>query len=178
MILVPGCGNSDLAAKIITDLGVPNLKIDAIDYEENVVQKMEENKQIGLPVSYKHGDVTNMMSTRAGQYSASIDKGTLDAIAVDDSEETVKKCRAYFNEMIRVIKNKDGVFMIVSLLQPYVLKIMLDFFINQDGMSQHQKTNLFTIKVDRINLSEGSIAEKQFLKYFVTISKQFVDPLD
>ena len=140
LIIVPGAGNSDLSEKLITKLGVPKLKVDSVDYEENVVKKMEETKPKDLALSYKYGDCTNLSDTDGDFYHFSIDKGTLDAIAVDDKEATVKLCTAYFNEMIRVLKAKDGVFIIVSLLQPHVLKILLDFFIKQEGMSNDQKT--------------------------------------
>lgn len=50
-------------------------------------------------------------------------------------------CNKYFAEMVRVL-TKDGVLMIVSLLQPHVLKILLDFFIKGDD-----KANLFSVKV-------------------------------
>lgn len=36
-----------------------------------------------------------------------------------------------------------GVFMFVSLLQPHVLKIVLDFFILENDVNLHQKQNLF-----------------------------------
>ena len=92
------------------------MKVDAVDYEQNTIDKMEETKPDGLALNYKYGDVTNLSDTGAGQYNYAVDKGTFDAIAVDDSEETVKKCQKYFNEMIRVIKKDRGYFFIISLL--------------------------------------------------------------
>ena len=111
-------------------MGVPKLKVDAVDYERTIIEKMQESKPDGLALAYKYGDVTNLEDTIAGQYNYAIDKGTLHAIAVDDTEETIKKCHKYFNEMIRVIKKDSGTFFIVSLLQPHVFKILLDFFMN------------------------------------------------
>lgn len=40
-IIVPGCGNSDLSQKLITKLGVSNLNVHSVDYEDVVVAKME-----------------------------------------------------------------------------------------------------------------------------------------
>jgi len=54
-------------------------------------------------------------------------------------------CQAYFNEMVRVLNNKNGVFVIVSLLQPHVLKILLDFFVKENEVSKYQKLNLFQV---------------------------------
>ena len=70
--------------------------------------------------------------------------------------------------MVRVLE-KDGVFVIISLLQPHVLNIILDYFVRGDN-----KTNLFSIKFQQIENIKG-YAEKQFIKYFVSIKKNPVD---
>lgn len=57
---MPGCGNSDLSEKLITKLGLENLTVESIDYEEGVVKKMEESKPKDLALAYKFGDVTNL----------------------------------------------------------------------------------------------------------------------
>lgn len=59
-LLVPGCGNSDLSEKLVTKLGLQNLTVESIDYEEGVVKKMEESKPKDLPLTYRFGDVTNL----------------------------------------------------------------------------------------------------------------------
>ena len=67
-----------------------------------------------------------------------------------------------------------GVFMFVSLLQPHVLKIVLDFFILKNEVNKYQMKNLFQVKIQQIKKIEG-YAEKQFIKYFVSIKKNFID---
>ena len=76
--------------------------------------------------------------------------------------------------MIRVLSPK-GSLLIVSLLQPHVLKILLDFFIGECGENKHRETNLFQVKLQRIEHIHG-YAEKQFIKYFVSIRKNPIDP--
>lgn len=49
--------------------------------------------------------------------------------------------------MVRVLDDKHGVLMIVSLLQPHVLKIILDFFILENNVNKYQKQNLFQVKI-------------------------------
>ena len=120
---------------------------------------MEDSKPKGLPLVYQVGDVTDMKAYKDEEFQCAIDKGTLDAIAVDADEATVKMCNAYFNEIIRVLNNKDGVFMFVSLLQPHVLKIVTDFFIANNDTNKHQKNNLFQFRVQKIENIEG-YAEK------------------
>jgi ubiquinone/menaquinone biosynthesis C-methylase UbiE len=108
---------------------------------------MEESKPKDLNLSFKVGDVTDLSKLyQDGKFDCAVDKGTLDAIAVDDAEKTVAMCQAYFNEMLRVLQNKNGTLMIVSLLQPHVLKIVLDFFIKGDN-NKYAKSNLFHVKI-------------------------------
>lgn len=97
---------------------------------------MEEHKLKGLPLNYTTGDVTNLSAYKAEEFGYAIDKGTLDAIAVDDKQATIDMCNAYFNEMCRVLKNKNGIFMFVSLLQPHVFKIFTDFFIQENSVNK------------------------------------------
>lgn len=77
-------------------------------------------------------------------------------------------CNNYFKEIVRVL-SKDGVLLIVSLLQPHVLKILLDFFVKGDD-----KSNLFSIRLQQIENIQG-YAEKDFIKYFVSIKKSAID---
>jgi len=86
---VPGCGNSDLSEKLLTKLGVSNLEVVSVDYESSVVQKMEENKPKDLKLVYEVGDVTNLTAYKDEQFNHAIDKGTLDAIAVNATDETI-----------------------------------------------------------------------------------------
>ena len=79
------------------------LDVESVDYEEQVVKKMQDKKLKGLALNYSVGDVTNLKAYTDEQFSYAIDKGTLDAIAVNDKQETVDLCNAYFNEMCRVL---------------------------------------------------------------------------
>lgn len=119
------------------------LDIESVDYEEQVVKKMQEGKLKGLSLNYAVGDVTDLKAYQAEEFSYAVDKGTLDAIAVNDKQETLDLCNGYFNEMCRVLKNKNGVFMFVSLLQPHVLKIVIDFFVKENTVNKYQRSSLF-----------------------------------
>jgi ubiquinone/menaquinone biosynthesis C-methylase UbiE len=122
---------------------VSKLDIESVDYEEQVVKKMQEGKLKGLSLNYAVGDVTDLKAYQAEEFSYAVDKGTLDAIAVNDKQETLDLCNGYFNEMCRVLKNKNGVFMFVSLLQPHVLKIVIDFFVKENTVNKYQRSSLF-----------------------------------
>ena len=85
IVLVPGCGNSDLSEKICMEMGV---EVVSVDYEKEVVMKMEEKKKEGVRVRYVEGDVTRLEGMGDGEVAYVVDKGTMDAIAVDDAQET------------------------------------------------------------------------------------------
>ncbi len=120
---------------------------------------MEESKPKELNLSFRFGDCTNLGGVyKDKSQDVAVDKGTLDAIAVDDTPGTIDKCNAYFNEMVRVL-DTDGVLLIVSLLQPHVLKIVVDFFTRKNTSNKGQAENLFTVVVQRIEHIEG-YAEK------------------
>ena len=70
--------------------------------------------------------------------------------------------------MVRVL-TKDGVFMVVSLLQPHVLLMILDFFIKGNDPN-----HLFTVKIQQMDNIKG-YAEKDFLKYFISVKKNEID---
>ena len=90
-VLVPGCGNSDLSQQICANLGIKDLVVESVDYEEQVVQKMEESKPKDMKLDFKVGDCTDLSNLYANGslFDFSVDKGTLDAIAVDNTEETI-----------------------------------------------------------------------------------------
>lgn len=135
---------------------------------------MQSSKPADLPLNYVFGDCTNLKDQyEDGKFDVAIDKGTFDALAIDDSKETVDRCESYFNEMVRVLA-KDGVFVIVSLLQPHVLKIFIDFFIKNNEKNLYRENNLYQVKFQKILKIEG-YAEKNFIKYYVSVKKNFID---
>ncbi len=51
---------------------------------------MEDKKPKDLKLKYSHADVTNLKDKYGdGFFQVAVDKGTLDAIAVDDTEPTI-----------------------------------------------------------------------------------------
>jgi ubiquinone/menaquinone biosynthesis C-methylase UbiE len=60
-------------------------KILGIDFEEHVVNKMNTR---GVPIEYKVGDVMDMNTIDNNSFDFVLDKGTLDALCVDRSQDT------------------------------------------------------------------------------------------
>jgi ubiquinone/menaquinone biosynthesis C-methylase UbiE len=120
-VLVPGCGDSKLSEDMAKHLSA---EVVSIDFEEETVKRMNERKAEG--VTFEIMDMLALTYSNES-FDHSMDKGTLDALCCDDSEETQNKVKKYFGEIERVLK-QDGSCLIVTLLQDFVLKAVIDYF--------------------------------------------------
>lgn len=173
-ILVVGCGNSQLSEKMHTKMSID--KITSIDFEEAVIRKMN-NK--GLPIPFVHMDALNM-TFEDSAFDYAIDKGTLDAICSDSSPETAAKVVKYLNEVTRVIEQKGGMLIIVSLLQDFILDALISFYMKGLG-NEHYNSNIIDFRIQRMDrrLKKGeSKEESHFLPFFVTIKRTSINPED
>ncbi|XP_021914194.1 methyltransferase-like protein 13 isoform X2 [Zootermopsis nevadensis] len=75
---------------------------------------------------YQQMDALNMTFNDC-QFSVVLDKGTLDALMPDDSEDVRRKIDKLFNEIDRVLR-VGGRYICVSLLQDHILVKLLEFF--------------------------------------------------
>lgn len=71
-------------------------------------------------------DATNM-NFEDEQFTVALDKGTLDALFVDDTENVRTTVEAYFKEIGRVLKT-GGRYVCISLLQEHILKYIIEYF--------------------------------------------------
>ena len=62
-----------------------------------------------------------------GEFTAVLDKGTLDAIMTDESEEVMSDVNKMFAEISRTMR-LGGRYVIISLLQKHILQKILSFF--------------------------------------------------
>ena len=60
------------------------------------------------------------------------DKGTLDAMMVDEKEGTVEMINSMFQEIERCIKN-NGRYIIITLAQKHISKHLNNYFAKRDG---------------------------------------------
>lgn len=97
------------------------------------------NKRGVAGVNYQVMDMLNMKFEDNSQ-DIVIDKGSFDALCCDKSDETREKTFKYLNEICRVLASKDesnedkaGSFIVVSLLQDFLMKILLEFFVDGKG---------------------------------------------
>lgn len=86
-----------------------------------------QNKKDRADMKFIKADATNMKEFQSGQFSVVFDKGTLDALLVDETKDTIKLVQSYWLEIDRVLR-KGGRYVIVSLLQEHILKALLARF--------------------------------------------------
>ncbi|KAI9586170.1 eEF1A lysine and N-terminal methyltransferase homolog [Glossina fuscipes] len=123
-IVMLGCGNSNLSMDMY-DAGFKD--IINIDISAVAIKKMMElNLYNRSDMKFLQMDATEM-SFENDYFSVAFDKGTLDALFVDDSEPVKLTVEKYFNEINRTMKS-GGRYLCVTLLQEHILKYILDYF--------------------------------------------------
>ncbi|XP_064615984.1 LOW QUALITY PROTEIN: eEF1A lysine and N-terminal methyltransferase-like [Liolophura sinensis] len=123
-ILMVGCGNSQLSGDMY-DVG--HRDITNIDISDIVIKQMtDKNREKRPDMKWVKMDMSQM-SFADGQFSAVLDKGTLDAVMTDDSEEVSSKVDQMFKEIGRVLR-QGGRYVCVSLLQDHILRKVLKYF--------------------------------------------------
>nr|XP_016941888.1 eEF1A lysine and N-terminal methyltransferase homolog [Drosophila suzukii] len=122
-ILMLGCGNSKLSMDMY-DTGFR--EITNIDISPIAVKKMLElNAKTRPDMKFLQMDAT-AMTFPDDSFSVALDKGTLDALFVDDSPETRIVVENYFKEILRTMRN-GGRYVGISLLQEHILNFLLEF---------------------------------------------------
>ncbi|KAM5148382.1 eEF1A lysine and N-terminal methyltransferase isoform 2-T2 [Mantella aurantiaca] len=124
MVLVVGCGNSELSERLY-DAGCQNLT--NIDVSEVVIRQMNERNAKRRPLmTYQLMDATQTTFPDS-HFQAVLDKGTLDAILPDTEEQTVETATKLLVEIGRVLQY-GGRYLCVSLAQGHVLNKLVNQF--------------------------------------------------
>ncbi|BFZ20867.1 hypothetical protein BsWGS_23906 [Bradybaena similaris] len=122
--LIVGCGNSSLSENMY-DNGLQNLI--NIDISDIVIQQMVDRHKHKRPkMVFQKMDVTKMTYPDEN-FHAVLDKGTLDALLVSENSEVVATVQTMFGQITRCLK-LGGRYIVISLLQDHVQKVLLDFF--------------------------------------------------
>ena len=123
-ILFPGCGNSHLGEQLSKE-GYENLL--AVDYVPEIIEKMTEiGRNNNSKVQYRTMDMLDMKELQSESFDVVLDKGSLDALY--SREEMLEKVTQYFQEVLRVLAKKGGLFLCVSLLQEHINLVLIDFW--------------------------------------------------
>ncbi|CAG9121648.1 unnamed protein product [Plutella xylostella] len=160
-VLIPGCGNSSLSADLY-DAGFTN--ITNIDVSEVVIKQMQKIHSKRTSMKYILMDALNTTFDNE-EFNVVLDKGTLDALMPDDTQETHDTIDKYFGEVKRVLK-LGGRFVCISLLQSHILAKLLKVFCDKSWM----------LRVVRCHEAEQKNAESgdgTTLPVFVVVATKF-----
>lgn len=95
---------------------------------------MKEQNKIDRPdLKFMEVDACDMQQFENGKFSAIIDKATLDAIYVDETESVVEYAKKYWSEIDRVLRI-GGRYIVISLLQKHIIEALLKRFAMNNWM--------------------------------------------
>ncbi|XP_050685415.1 eEF1A lysine and N-terminal methyltransferase homolog isoform X2 [Leptidea sinapis] len=160
-VLITGCGNSSLSADLY-DIGYKN--ITNIDVSEVVIRQMNAINCSRHTMKFTCMDATDM-SFNNEEFSVVLDKGTLDALMPDESEDTLARIDKYFSEIKRVLK-LGGRFVCISLLQNHILRKLVEVLSDKSWMLRIVRCH----EAEQKNLENG---DGMSLPVFVVIATKF-----
>ncbi|XP_041983193.1 eEF1A lysine and N-terminal methyltransferase homolog [Aricia agestis] len=160
-ILMPGCGNSSLSADLY-DVGFQN--ITNIDVSEVVIKQMKSKNAQRSNMKFLHMDALNT-TFNDSEFNVVLDKGTLDALMPDNSEETNATINKYFGEVKRVLK-LGGRFICITLLQSHILHKIVECFSDKSWMLRIVRCH----EAEEKNATEG---DGTTLPVFVVVATKF-----
>eukprot|EP00250_Pteridium_aquilinum_P008175 c17737_g1_i1 orf=280-2520(-) len=132
-ILIPGCGNSELSARLY-DVGFKNIV--NIDFSKKVIAEMLKKHMRQRPeMKWRVMDMTDMKFSDA-TFDVIIDKGGLDALLGDPGQETTQATR-FLLEVERLIVH-GGRYACVTLGQSHVIEFLLSTLRHGWVISIHQ----------------------------------------
>jgi hypothetical protein len=101
-----------------------------------------------------------------------LDKGTYDALCSDTKKATKELVKKYLQGIEHVL-NTNGSFLLVSLLQDFVLEELLNFYIpSSEGAIASKALKGEPNYCVQVQMIKGSYREKtNFIPFFVQISK-------
>ena len=160
-VLVVGCGNSTMSCDLY-DVGYKN--ITSIDLSNQVIEQMQrQNKRDRPDLKFETMDATKMTYNESS-FGVVLDKGTLDAMMTDDSNEVKANVNLMFAEIDRVLRF-GGRFIIFSLLQPHILRHVVEWFSNDRG---------WPVRIVRCKeADEGKSLEERQFPVFAFIATKF-----
>lgn len=123
-VLMVGCGNSKLSEDMY-DVGYHHIV--NIDISDLVIKQMIKKNNVNRSkMKYIKMDIKET-SFDNEEYDVVIDKGTLDALFIDNKEETVNGIKKMFGEIHRTLKT-NGRYICVTLAQGHILEQLLSHF--------------------------------------------------
>lgn len=124
-VLVTGCGNSELSSSLY-DAGVTD--ITNVDFSKTAIREMlTKNLRQRPAMKWQVADITKALPQ--GPFDVVLDKGTLDSVLNDDSNEAQQAAHAYLVQVAQALGPGEGsTYACVTLAQPHLLQRLLGSF--------------------------------------------------
>lgn len=127
---------------------------------------LAQNRMIRPDLRFLQADACNMKEFGDAKFSVIIDKGTIDAIFVDDSASVDEYVQKYWLEMDRVLRI-GGRYIIISLLQKHIIAGLLKRFAVNNWMFRVVRC----IEAEEKTADESN--DKTVLPVFMVIATKF-----
>ncbi len=119
-----GCGNSTLADDIVNAYPLFTITVDSLDYSEQVIAEMRAKNVKKEQLTYQVCDMLQPVGAElSGRYDVVVDKGTLDAILPEGSEENMGEIETVYFGNIKKMMRRDrcSSYIIITMLQSFIL---------------------------------------------------------
>ncbi|CAF1187438.1 unnamed protein product [Rotaria sordida] len=125
-VLVIGCGNSTLSNDLY-DTGIEH--ITNIDLSDKVIKQMKKQNEIKRPNMKWLPMDARQMTFDDNQFSVVLDKGTIDALMSNKSEQVLSDIDQILHQIDRVLR-MTGRFICITLAQKHILDHISQYFFN------------------------------------------------
>ncbi|CAF3754875.1 unnamed protein product [Rotaria sordida] len=125
-VLVIGCGNSTLSNDLY-DTGIEH--ITNIDLSDKVIKQMKKQNEIKRPNMKWLPMDARQMTFDDNQFSVVLDKGTIDALMSNKSEQVLSDIDQILHQIDRVLR-MTGRFICITLAQKHILDHVSQYFFN------------------------------------------------
>jgi ubiquinone/menaquinone biosynthesis C-methylase UbiE len=125
-------------------------KVTSVDFVPEIVAKMTARGTSG--VTYAEADFT-AYTYGDNSFDYLVDKGSFDAICLDNEADSQEKYNKYLTEQVRVLDAANGgKFLIISLLQELVIDALLNYFLKGENNPHHADYvfDVAVVKLDKI----------------------------
>lgn len=127
---------------------------------------LAQNRTVRPDLKFLQVDACNMNEFSDASFSAIIDKGTTDAIFVDDSDSVDEYVQKYWAEMDRVLR-VGGRYIIISLLQKHIIAGLLKRFAMNNWMFRVVRC------IEAEEKTAADSTDKTVLPVFMVIATKF-----
>ena len=115
-----------------------------------------KHSQTRPDMTWEVQDMTNMAIIDNSSIDTVLDKGALDALFAEDTQEIYAQVLRFYEEILRVLK-KGGKYVCITLAESHIFKSILDFFLEEHDCN---------IKLEVVYGDKPS----PFHPYFITIT--------